>query len=300
MDRIYVMQLVQSYQAGRLSRREFARRAGLALGSVAAASVLLAACAPISPAPREVVVQPTADAAEATAAGVEGVVAESITYSGPDGATLMGHLARPDDGRPHPGVVVIQEWWGLDGHIKDVTNRFAAAGYVALAPDLYHGVVASEPDEARKLVMELDMVAAVDEIGSALDALLARDDVSGEKAGIVGFCMGGRLTLLAARTHENIGAAVAFYGSPLTPAEAAEVKAPVLGLYGALDGGIAVADVETMRDALEAAGITTTVVIYEGAQHAFFNDTRANSYNAEASADAWTRTLAWFEEYLTG
>ena len=187
----------------------------------------------------------------------------------------------------------------MDDHIKDVTRRFAEQGYVALAPDLYHGVVATEPDEARKLVMALDMAAAVGEIQQAISYLLEQAAVGSEKAGIVGFCMGGRLTLMTALADDNLGAAIAFYGSPLEPAQVGELKAPLLGLYGSADSGIPVDGVNAMATALEEDGIEHEIQIYDGAQHAFFNDTRANSYNAEAAADAWARALAWFGQHLS-
>jgi carboxymethylenebutenolidase len=210
----------------------------------------------------------------------------------------MGYLARPDIADPAPAVVVIQEWWGLDEHIKDVTRRFATEGFVALAPDLYKGVVATEPDEALKLVMELDMVEAVREIQRAVAFLGEQPYVAGPDVGVVGFCMGGGLALQTARAEENLGAVVAFYGRPLPAAEAAEVKAPVLGLYGAEDEGIPVAEVEAMKAALDEAGIESEIQIYQGAGHAFLNDTGSN-YNAEAATDAWARTLAWFRDNLS-
>jgi carboxymethylenebutenolidase len=230
----------------------------------------------------------------------EGLIAEMVEYAGPGGEMLPGYLARPDGDGPHPSVIVLQEWWGLNEHIKDVTRRFAQEGYVALAPDLYKGVVATEPDEARKLVMELDMPAAVAEIGSAADFLLAQDFVAGEQVGVMGFCMGGRLTLMAALDDAGTGrygAAVAFYGSPLTPEEAAQVETPVLGLYGADDGGIPVPEVEAMGEAFTAAGLPNEIHVYAGAPHSFFNDTR-ESYRPEAAADAWQRTLGWLEQHL--
>jgi carboxymethylenebutenolidase len=293
MDRVYVMQLVQSYQAGGMTRREFARRVGIAVGSVSVANVLLTACAPITPAPPPVVQE-----GSATAVPAAEPAPGAVTYPGPEGKTLSGYLARPAGDVAAPGVIVLQEWWGLNDNIRDIADRFADAGYVALAPDLYNGVSTSEPDEARKLVMELDMAAAVEEIGAAADFLLAQDDVTGDGVGIVGFCMGGRLALMATLTLDNLAAAVPFYGSPLTPDEATQVTTPVLGLYGEADGGIAVADVRAMEEAIRAAGTPVEIVVYPGAQHAFFNDTRTASYDAEASADAWQRTLDWLAEYL--
>ena len=301
MDRIYVMQLVRSFQVGVIDRRTFLRRAGAALGSLSAASLLLAACQPISSAPRPVLeATPSGEGVgspDSSLTNEDGLLAGVVEYIGPDGETLTGYQAQPEGDGAYPAVVVLQEWWGLNEHIKDVTRRIANEGYVALAPDLYKGQVATEPDEARKLVMELDMAAAVDEIGSAIDYLLSQESVAGDTAGVVGFCMGGRLALMSALADDNVGATVAFYGQPLTPAEAANVKSPVLGLYGADDSGIPVADVNAMAEALTAASIPNEVQVYAGAPHAFFNDTR-QSYRPDAAADAWQRTLAWFEQYL--
>ncbi|MCB0634899.1 MAG: dienelactone hydrolase family protein, partial [Lewinella sp.] len=208
-----------SFQVGEISRRTFLRRTTAALGSVAAANVLLAACSPVLD-PSMMTPNPVVDE-EATAnqpalgemSTSDGVVSGMVAYPDPDGEELTGHLAYPEGDGAHPGIIVIQEWWGLNDHIKDVANRFAAAGYVALAPDLYKGQVATEPDEARKLVMELDMAEAVNEIQAAIDYLLAQENVAGDKAGIVGFCMGGRLVLMTGLASDDVGAAVAYYGS---------------------------------------------------------------------------------------
>ena len=304
MDRIYVMQLVRSFQVGEINRRTFLLRAGAAMGSLAAANVLLAGCAPVSAFPRPVVeAAPSGEGVgspETNMTSEDGLMAATVEYPGPGGETLTGYLAYPDDGGAYPAAVVMQEWWGLNEHIKDVARRLALEGYVVLAPDLYKGQVATEPDEARKLVMELDMPAAVAEIGSAIDYLLAQENVSSAQAGVVGFCMGGGLALMTALADAGVGkvgAAVPFYGQPLSPEQAAQVQAPILGLYGADDGGIPVAAVQAMQDALTAAGVDNEFQIYAGAPHAFFNDTRA-SYRPEAAADAWARMLAWFEEYL--
>lgn len=301
MDRVYVMQLVRSFQCGQITRREFLARAAAAVGSMAAATTLLAACGPSvqtgTATPPPVVDEAATAAGPAADVAVEGLVTEQVSYPDADGETLTGYLARPEGAAALPAVVVIQEWWGLNEHIQDVTRRFAQEGFVALAPDLYHGVVVTEPDEARKQVMELDMMEAVQEIRQAIAFLQQQEFVTGQQVGIVGFCMGGGLALNTARVEENLGAAVAFYGRPLSPEDASAVQAPVLGLYGAQDQGIPVAEVQQMEAALDAAGITNEFQIYEGADHAFFNDTR-ESYNAEAAADAWQRTLAWFREYL--
>jgi carboxymethylenebutenolidase len=299
MDRLYVMQLVRSFQRGELTRRDFLQKATIALGSVATANILLTACGSTQDASLPPATQEQAQEAEPAAEGGEAsnLVTETVNYQDPDGESLMGYLARPAEGDPKPGVIVIQEWWGLNEHIQDVTRRFAEEGYVALAPDLYKGVVVTEPDEAMKLVMELDMPEAVREIQHAIDFLQAQDYVAGEAVGVIGFCMGGGLALQTAVAEEDLGAAVAFYGRPLPPEQVGQVKAPVLGLYGADDQGIPVPDVQAMEKGLADAGIEHEIQIYEGAGHAFFNDT-AQSFNQDAATDAWQRTLAWFGEKL--
>lgn len=295
MNRIYAMELVRSFQVGEISRREFMRKAATVFGSVAAATTVLAACQPIQAPPAEVVKETSGGEGEGSGAAVMsavGLTTGMVEYPDRDDEMLMGYLARPEGNEPAPAVIVIQEWWGLNDHILDVTNRFAQEGFVALCPDLYKGVVASEPDEARKLVMELDMAEAVSEIQQAIAFLLGQEYVAGDKATVTGYCMGGGLALQVALVEENLVAAIPWYGRPLSLEQAAAVKAPVLGLYGAEDGGIPVEAVRTMEEGLNAAGVENEIVIYEGAPHAFFNDTR-ESYNAEAAADAWPRALEW-------
>jgi carboxymethylenebutenolidase len=209
-----------------------------------------------------------------------------------------GYLARPAAGSSFPGVVVIQEWWGLNDHIKDVAERFAGAGFVALAPDLYNGEVAAEPDEARKLAMALDRERAIREIKTAGSYLRDLGYVAPKKTGIVGWCMGGGLCLSTAAQDEAVGAAVVFYGRPLEAGDTARLKAPVLGIYGEDDHGIPVSLVRDFESEMNNHKIPNEIHIYPDAPHAFFNDTRAESYRPEAAADAWQRTLDWFREHL--
>ena len=210
-----------------------------------------------------------------------------------------GYLAQPADGQPHAGVVVIQEWWGLVPHIKDVVERLAREGFVALAPDLYHGQAAAEPDEARKLAMALDAQRAVQEIAAAARYLRKLPNVAPPKAGVVGWCMGGGLSLSTAAHHADlIGAAVAFYGRPLTAGDTARLQVPVLGLYAEHDHGIPVEAVRAFEADMDKQGVPHEVHIYSGASHAFFNDTRPQIYQAAAAHDAWQKTLAWFRKYL--
>jgi carboxymethylenebutenolidase len=213
------------------------------------------------------------------------------------GARTFGYLVRPSENGPHPAVVVIQEWWGLNEHIMDVAERVAREGYVALAVDLYHGAVAEEPDEARKLAMKMDHARAVADVQGAVDYLASREDVEGEGVGAMGFCMGGGLALAMALQGRGVGAVVAFYGQPLSRDEAAQIKAPVLALFGAQDASISADAVSEMESGLASAETDYATTTYPAAGHAFFNDTR-DSYSAEAAAAAWQRTLDWFAQHL--
>jgi carboxymethylenebutenolidase len=225
------------------------------------------------------------------------VTGEMITMQ-VNGSSMPGHLSIPEQ-TPAPGIIVLQEWWGLEPHIKDVAGRFAAAGFVALAPDLYRGVVVDEPDEARKLAMELEHDKACSEIDSAARYLLGREEVSGDKVGVIGFCMGGGLTLKVGCRSDVAGAAVVFYGRNPDPIdEVKNLNCPLLGIYGEADAGIPPSEVDRLRDALADAGKTDfDLHIYPDAPHAFFNDRRA-SYREDASRDAWEKTIRFFNEHL--
>lgn len=219
-----------------------------------------------------------------------------------NGDNTPGYLVQPAGDGPFPAVVVIQEWWGLLPHIKDVAERFARQGYLALAPDLYHGAQAAEPDEARKLAMDLDQERALREILGAAAYLQALEQVAPKKIGVIGFCMGGRLALATAAADDQglLGAVAIFYGAPRDPGLAGQIQIPLLGLYGSEDHGIPVESVRSFQAELEQHGVEHHIQIYEGAPHAFFNDTRPHIYQPEAAADAWTRTLNWFQMHLRG
>ncbi|NDJ61445.1 MAG: dienelactone hydrolase family protein [Chloroflexi bacterium] len=230
------------------------------------------------------------------------ITTEMVEFSA-NGSTAPGYLAQPhsaqsDGDQPVPGVVVIQEWWGLNDHIKQVAERCAEAGFVALAPDLYRGEIATEPDDARKLVMALEFPRAVADIQGAVDYLRALGRVEPKQIGVVGFCMGGVLTGLTAVQGRDIGAAVGFYGvRALSDEDAEKISAPLLAIYGEADSGYPLEMVRENERKLQAAGKTAEVVVYPGAPHAFFNDTRP-SFRPEAAEDAWARTLAWFRAHL--
>lgn len=222
----------------------------------------------------------------------------NITFNG-NGNEVPGYLAQPQGAGPFPSLVVIQEWWGLNNHIKDIAERFAREGFVALAPDLYRGKVAEEPDEARKLAMELDREHAVRDIQGAIDFLIAQPFVQPPQAGVLGFCMGGGLSLWMSHMGKHIGASIVFYGggAPLDEATAAQVSAPILGIYGEKDGGIPLETIRQNEALLQQHGKTAQFHIYPDAPHAFFNDTR-ESYRPEAAQDAWQKALAWLREHL--
>lgn len=215
------------------------------------------------------------------------------------GGNAGGYLATPKQGSG-PCVIVIQEWWGLVDHIKDVCDRFADEGFVALAPDLFHGKTTRSPDEAGKLMMALRVDEAEKDLSAAAQYLSTQDSTTSEKVGVVGFCMGGALALYTATRNENVGACVVFYGGhPKVKPELPNLQAPVLGLYAEKDGFVTPDSVRALEREVKALGKPIEVVIYPGADHAFFNDTRPEVYNAEAAADAWRRTIAFLREHLT-
>lgn len=223
---------------------------------------------------------------------------DMVTFAS-NGATAPGYLAKPDGSGPFPAVIVIQEWWGLEEHIKDIARRFAAEGFVALAPDLYHGVVATEPDEARKLVMGMQMDVAMRDIQGAISHLKALPEVGPKKVGVVGFCMGGSLTLRAAIRSSDVGAAAPFYAGQVDAVfpDVDKIQAPMFAAFGADDGSIPLEKVDRFRDLLKEKGKQAEVKVYEGAPHSFFNDTR-DSYRPEASRDAWQHVLSLFRSAL--
>jgi carboxymethylenebutenolidase len=216
-----------------------------------------------------------------------------------NGHTCQGYLATPKSGAQGPAVVVIQEWWGLVPHIEDLCERFAAEGFLAIAPDLFHGKTTKSPDEAGKLLMEMDVERAGNEITAAGEYLLSRPECGSSTYGIVGFCMGGALAQYGATLGEHVGAAVSFYGGfKKVPIDWDKLSAPLLLFYGANDMGVPAHTGTELATKLKAMGKDVKLVIYDGANHAFFNDTRPEVYNAETSADAWRRTLEHFRAHV--
>lgn len=215
-----------------------------------------------------------------------------------NGSTAEGYLAVPPSGSG-PGLIVIQEWWGLVPHITDVCDRFAAAGFVALAPDLYHGTTTTEPDEAGKLMMALNLDQAAKDLGGAVDLLVGHEAVTSTGLGVTGFCMGGGLAmLLAAQRPDAIVACAPFYG--VIPWESAEpdwsaLRASVQGHFAENDGFFTPEKVRELEDQLRSLGKEARFFVHPDVEHAFFNDTRPDVYHAATAQKAWDSTV----EFLT-
>ena len=225
-----------------------------------------------------------------------------IGFERPDGQTAKGYLVEPARGDGAPGVVVIQEWWGLNDQIKGVADKFAAAGYRALVPDLYRGKKTVEAEEAEHLMHDLDFGdAAGQDIRGAVQYLKSSGSA---KVGVTGFCMGGALTLLAAVHVPEDDATVVWYGyPPLEYVDAAKIKAPLLGHWGTRDGFFPIDGVDKLEPKLREAGVKFEFHRYD-AKHAFANETAdskklpALEYNPQAADLAWRRTMAFFDQQL--
>jgi carboxymethylenebutenolidase len=224
---------------------------------------------------------------------------EMVSYRA-NGGTSEGYLALPADGRG-PAVIVIQEWWGLVPHVRSLADRFADAGFVALAPDLYHGRHTAEPDEAQKLLMGLRMDQAAKDIAGAAAYLAERPETEG-RIGTVGFCMGGSLALWSGTLSDKISSTVGFY-----PAVPWEKMAPTWSNYTGKaamihcsegDGTSAAPGIRQAVGAITDAGGTVSVYDYPGTHHAFFNDDRPEVYDAHASVTSWARTLDFLRATL--
>lgn len=215
-----------------------------------------------------------------------------------NGHSCEGYLAIPSSGAG-PGVIVVQEWWGLVDHIKVLCDRFAAEGFVALAPDLYHGERTTSPDQAGKLLMALNIAGAGQDMRGAAEFLRAHGAVKPKKVGILGFCMGGQLALYAGQEFPDvIDAVVDFYGiHPKVEIVPARVKVPVLGHFATRDKGTPMESVQALADACRKAGGSFELHAYE-ADHAFFNDTRPQVYDGAAATLAFARTLTFLRKAL--
>jgi carboxymethylenebutenolidase len=279
-----VIDLYDEYTHAPLDRRVFLERLATLTGSVAAAMAALpllenrAVAAVVAP-----------DDARVTASSVE--------FPGQDG-TMKGYLAKPASGAKSGAVVVIHENRGLNAHIEDVARRLAVAGFLALAVDLLSpaGGTPADEDQARDLIGKLDQATTTANAVAAVAFLRTHPDGNG-KVGAVGFCWGGGQINRLAIADPALDAAVAYYGPTPDPAEVPKIKAPLLLHYAGLDTRID-EGIPAYKAALDKAGVSYQIYMYEGANHAFNNDTSAERYNAEAAKLAWGRTLAFFAEKL--
>ena len=286
-----IEQLAADYAGGKLNRRDFLARLAALTGSMAAAHLLVE---------KSGLAQTISD--KETAEGAIKISGADVNFSTPE-TKIGGYLAAPAAGRgdgPFSGVVVIHENRGLNEHTRDVARRFAIEGFVALAPDALArlGGTASmaDPDAARTAIGTLTPAQIMEDLDAALVYLQNQPNVQKGKLGSVGFCWGGARSFNLALHSDKIGAAVVFYGSAPPLDELNNIKAPVLGLYGATDERIT-SQVPAVAAAMKAANKSYETKIYDGAGHAFFNDT-GERYNAQAAADAWPRAIAFLRANL--
>lgn len=215
-----------------------------------------------------------------------------------DGA--YAYVAEPDDNEKHPGMVLIQEWWGIESHVMDLAQKLAADGFVVAVPDLYHGKVATEPNDAQKMVMVMtsNLEKAIKEIIGALDTVKAMPNVEPKKLGLMGFCVGGFLAYKTAEAYPGLGVLVSFYGGGYdpTPADAAKVTAPVKAFYGSQDSYVPPEQIAKIEKTFKDAGKDITVHVYD-AGHAFINPDHGMG-NEAAAADAWPKAVKYLKENL--
>jgi carboxymethylenebutenolidase len=231
---------------------------------------------------------------------VDKITEEKVNFPG-KACELAAWVVRPQTPGPHPVLLVIQEWWGLNEHIKDIAGRLAREGYMAVAPDLYsrHGhKVTTDQGQAAKLMTGLKKEDGVADLLSTLDWVKSQKTARADRIGIIGFCMGGSYALLLPCATKEIKASVPFYGEIPSEAQLEKLSCPVLYIWGEKDPWITRPEVDRLAAALKRFKLPGEIKIYPECGHAFFNDTRSDVYNPQAAADAWSRTLKFFAERL--
>lgn len=224
---------------------------------------------------------------------------QNVTFPS-NGGDAHGYLAVPESGRG-PGLVVIQEWWGLTSHIADLVDRFASEGFVALAPDLYGGNTTHDADEAGEMMQKLPPDRAARDLAGAVDFLLGRDDVEGDRVGVVGFCMGGAFVLtLAAQEGGRVAAAVPFYPVGPMPDDYSGLEAAVMAHFGESDDFIPISQATELSEKIKAATGREPEIHTYPAGHAFLNDENLlGTYDPEQARLAWDRTVAFLRSHLS-
>jgi carboxymethylenebutenolidase len=222
---------------------------------------------------------------------------KDITFESSDGKGTRGVLAEPSGTGKAPGVVLIQEWWGVNAHIKDLVTRLANDGFLVVAPDLYDGKTTKDAGEAAQMMNALDTLVAVKQIAGAVSFLKAHARSNG-KVGVTGFCMGGALSFASACHVEGLAAIVPFYGVP--PAEKvdyAKVKAPIQTHVASKDQWVTPAKAEAIKKQLDARNQPMEICVYD-ADHAFVNDTRPEVYSPDNAKLAWGRMTKFMHDHL--
>lgn len=225
------------------------------------------------------------------------------------GQTISGFLAQPVQEGVHPGIVLVHEWAGLLDHPKEVCMRLARHGYVVLAPDLFHGKIGRTIEQNMQLSRNLEDPGALRDLAAGLNYLQGQPFVKKDRIGCIGFCMGGRLSLLFTEHSQALAAGVVFYGgvfnreinekTPKHPYDLiGNIRCPILCIFGEADASIPMADVGRFSEALAQQKKTFELYTYPSAQHAFHNDTSSERYHAEAARDAWDKTIKFYEKYL--
>ncbi len=230
------------------------------------------------------------------------ILTREASYQGP-ACNIKAFIAEPAGAGPGPAVIVIQEWWGLNDHIRDVARRFAREGYFAIAPDLYSrqgNKVATEPNLAAELMGGLKTEDGIDDLKATLQWMRAQKQTQQSRIGVIGFCMGGSYALLLPCESKEISAAAPFYGEIPSDEKIKNLGCPVFYAYGENDGWIQRADVDRVAAALKKFDKQGEVKVYQGCSHGFFNNTRADVYASAEAKDAWDRTLKLFTANLRG
>jgi carboxymethylenebutenolidase len=216
------------------------------------------------------------------------------------GTTTPGYLAVPESGKG-PGVIVLQEWWGLDDSVKRMVDAFAEEGFVALAPDLYRGETTDQPSEAEQKMMAMSMDQAEKDMRGAVDYVAEHEAYDGRGIGAVGFCLGGGLAVWAATANDKVDAVVTYYYvMPHGKPDFTKVRAPVQGHFGTNDDFVPVEDAQALEKELNDAGADAKFEFYEGAGHAFANDhDRLGTYDEGNAKQAWAKTLDFLKRHLS-
>lgn len=280
-----IINLFDEYTHKPLTREDFMARLTRLTGSTAAALAVLP------------LLEVNYAKAETIGQQDDRLFTERVTYAGDE--SMNAYVARPREEGKYPAVVVIHENRGLNPHIEDVTRRMALAGYLAIAPDALspQGGTPTDADKAREMFQKIDATKNLNNFVKAVDYARSRKDCSG-KVGAVGFCWGGRMANALAVSAPTLNAAVAYYGSQPAAESVPQIKAAVQLHYAGMDERIN-AGIPAYEEALKKAGIVYELYLYEGAQHAFNNDTAPTRYNEAAAKLAWERTLAFFKKHLS-